>query len=218
MFLCLIVVLLEGFGLYRIASGAKIGFALLILLWWIAAFTVLTFFGTFTSPVVQQSTWYANGFFFSWVALTFSCLAFAAALKESAMKSDPPNPLTAKSGFLLLVILGSAIEIGAGIRWYYENISWTLSVYAISLGSVSIFLVLVIYAVMAGTRKNYETHDSMYNGLLYLLTVWWAIGTMVLTFQSFWDEAIDNGFFSVYFTTGACLLALSGIWRHDEDD
>jgi hypothetical protein len=216
--LCLVVVLLEGFGLYRIAGGFKIGFALLILLWWIAAFTVLTFFGSFQSPVAAQPTWYANGFFFSWIALIFSCLAFAAAMKESAMKSDPPNPVTAKSGFLFLIILGSVIELGAGIQAYYANKSFNLSVYAISLGAISIFMVLVLYGVMACTRKNYDTHDSLYNGLLYILTLWWAIGTMILTFMSFWNSAVDNGFFSTYFTTGACLLALSGIWRDEYDD
>jgi hypothetical protein len=213
----LIFVLLEAFGLYRISSWARIVFAFLMLGWWIAAFTVLTFFGTFTSPLLNNVL-YANGFFFSWIGLVFACLAFAEAMKERARLSEPPNPMTAKSGFLLLVILGSAIEIGAAIDTYYDLGSSNLSIYALALGSVSIGLSLILYLVMACTRTKYEAQDSLYNGMLYLLTIWWAVGTMVLTFSEFWNRAVDNGFFSAYFTTGACLLALSGIWKgHDED-
>jgi hypothetical protein len=211
----LIFVLLEAFGLYRLGSWLKIGFGLFMLLWWIAAFVVLTFFGTFKTPLLQN-TWYANGFFFTWIALVFSCLMFAEGLKEHSVKSNPPSALIAKSGFLLLIILGSAIEIGAGIRWYYAVGSIALSIYSIVLGAVSIAFVILLFLIMMCTRS--DTQDSIYNGMLYLLTLWWAAGAMILTFQNYWNEAVDNGFFSVYFTTGACLLALSGIWRHDDHD
>jgi len=216
LFFGLIFVLLEAFGLYRIASWAKVGFALFMLLWWVAAFTVLTFFGTFKSPLLQGTS-YANGFFFSWIALVFACLMFAEVMKERSAMADPPSPMTAKSGFLLLIIVGSAIELGAGIQWYYGTGHSRLSIYAISLGTASIGLVLILYLIMLCTRTKHETQDSLYNGMLYLLTIWWAVGAMVLTFSEFWNEAVDNGFFSVYFTTGACLLALSGIWRNDYD-
>jgi hypothetical protein len=222
----LIVVLLEAFGLYRVQSGVKIAFALIWLGWWIGCFIVLTFYGSFQSPAIlpvvgqqqQNTNLYANGFFFTWVGVIFACLAFAEALKERGRMSDPPSPLTAKTGFLLLVIAGSAIELGAGLKWYYDTSNTVLSRYAISLGVVSIGLVLILFIILIALRSNYEAHDSMYNIGLYILTIWWAIGALVLTYQNFWSTATDNGYFSVFFTLGTCLLALSGMWRTEEDD
>jgi hypothetical protein len=215
----LIFIVLELFGLYKISPWAKMFFAFVLLCWWIAAFTVLTFFGSFKTPILQNSI-YANGFFFTWIGLTVSSLAFAEALKEHSRLSDPPNPMVAKSGFLLLVILGSAIELGAAIRWWYERGNNSLTIYALAVGCVGIALAVMTYLVMACTYSRHETQDSLYNGMLYLLTVWFAIATLVLTFKNgFWNQAVDNGFFSLYFTTGACLLALSGIWKgHDDVD
>jgi len=210
----LVFVVLDVIGLY-IHHIVKIVFASILLGWWIAAFTVLTFFGSFRTPVWGFS-FYANGFFFSWVGLIASALAFAESLKECAMKSEPPNPAIPKSGFLFVVIIGSTIELGAAIHWFYRLAATTsLTIYALSLGSVSIFLVLVIYFVLICTRRNYDIHDSMHNAGLYMLTLWWAVGTLVLTFDGFWVQALDNGYFSVIFTLGACLLALSGIWEDE---
>lgn len=214
----LLVVLGEAFGLYKISALPKMAFALLMLLWWIAAFVVLTYFGTFITPVFA-SAYYANGFFFTWVALFAAALAFAETFKEHSLNSDPPNLAIPKFGFLLIVIIGSAIELGAGIQWYYRLPAVTsLVIYAIALGSVSIFMVLVMYVVLAGTRNNYEVHDSFHNFWMYLLTLWWAVGALVLTFDGLWVRALDNGYFSVLFTLGACLLALSGIWEDQDDD
>jgi hypothetical protein len=218
LFFGLLFVLLEAFGLYRIASWFKIIFSFFLLCWMIAVFTVLTFFGTFTTPLNGTNTFYANGYFFCWIGLIAAALAFAEAMKDRARLSDPPNPMVAKSGFLLLVILGSAIELGEGIVYYYNTDATKMSKYAIAVGCVSIGLVVLLYMFMACTHSKYELQDSLYNAMLYVLTIWWAIATFVLTFNNqFWNQAIDNGFFSLYFTTGACLLALSGIWRHDED-
>jgi hypothetical protein len=212
-----IVVLLEGVGIYRIDGVAKLVFAIFLILWWIAGFTVLTYFGTFTTPTFQFAS-YANGFFFSWVALIASCLTFAEAMKERSVMGDTPNPALAKSGFLFLLIIGSGIEIGAAIAWYYSTNSSQLSIYALSLGSVSIFLALVLFIASSVTSNNYELHDSIYNGGMYLLTIWWAVGTLVLTFKGFWNQALDNGYFSLYFNLGACLLALSGIWKYGDEE
>lgn len=212
----LIVCVLELFGLYTIGTGIKIGFSLVYLLWWVACFIVLTFFGTFVTPAALGA--FANGFFFTWVALVFSALVFAEALKEHARNRDPPSPLVAKSGFLLLIIIGSLIELGAAIRWFYDTNDSALSRYALALGSGSTFLVIVLFFVLLFARKNYEAHDSLYNIGLYFLTIWWALGALVLTYENFWNSAVDNGYFAAYFTLGACLLALSGMWRTDEDD
>lgn len=217
LFIGLVVVILEAFGLYKVHAAVKIAFSVFWLLWWVACFVVLTYFGSFQSPTLTLS-FFANGFFFTWAALVFAALAFAESLKELGRNSDPPSPLTAKSGFLLLIIIGSAIELGAAIKWWYDTNSSNLSRYALTLGPVSIGLVLILFVILLVTRKNFEAHDSLYNAGLYLLTVWWAVGALVLTYQGFWTSAIDNGYFSVFFTLGACLLALSGMWRTDDDD
>jgi hypothetical protein len=211
----LIIILLEAFGAQRVSGTPKIIIALFLMLWWVAAFIVLTYFGTFTTPTFQ-SAYYANGFFFTWVALIAAALAFAEAIKERSLEADPPSPMVAKIGFLFLIIIGSAIELGAGIVWYYNTGNSVLSRYALSLGSVSIFLVIVMYFVLGATHNNYELHDGIYNFGLYLLTIWWAVGLLVLTFDGLWSVALDNGYFSLFFTLGTCLLALSGIWRHEE--
>jgi len=213
----LIVVLLEAFGLYRVSSYVKMAIAFLLWAWWVAGFIVLTFYGSFQSPTFR-SGFYANGFFFTWVGLVFASLAFAESLKDRARYSDPPSLLTAKTGFLLLVIVGSAIELGAAIKWYYDTNHSGLSKYAIALGASSIGWVLIMYFVLLCVRSNYDAHDGVYNFGLYLLTLWWAVGALIVTYMGLWTAAVDNGYFSVFFTLGTCLLALSGIWRTDDDD
>jgi len=206
--------ILDVFGVYINPVG-KVVFGSIMVGWWIAAFTVLTFFGSFQTPVWRWA-YYANGFFFSWVGLISSSLIFAESLRICGMKKDPPNPALPKSGFLFVVIIGSLIELGSAIRWYYrEPATTSLTIYALALGSVSIFLVIILYSVLICTRQNYELHDSMHNGGLYILTIWWAVGTLVLTFDGFWVQAVSNGYFSVMFTLTACLLALSGIWEDE---
>jgi len=213
----LVVVILGLFGLFNVPSPVKIAFSLFWLLWWVACFIVLTYFGSFQSPTLTLS-FYANGFFFTWAALIFAALTFAESLRDHVRYSNPPSPLIAKSGFLLLIIIGSAIELGAAIKWYYDTDFSSHSKYALALGPVSIGLVIILFIILAVTRSNVEAHDSTYNAGLYILTIWWAVGTLVLTYEGFWDSAIDNGYFSLFFTLGTCLLALSGMWRTDHDD
>jgi len=209
----LIFCLLEPF---TIGAMIRLAFAILFLLWWVACFIVLTYFGTFISPAALGV--FANGFFFTWIALVFAALVFAESLKELARNRDPFSPLIAKSGFLLLIIIGSLIELGAAIRWFYSTNNSQLSRYALALGSASTFLVIVLFFALLCARNNYETHDSLYNIGLYFLTIWWALGALVLTYKNLWNSAVDNGYFSVYFTLGTCLLALSGMWRTDDED
>jgi len=215
--LTLIVVLLEAFGLYRVNSFIKMAIAFILWAWWVAGFIVLTFYGSFQSPTFR-SGFFANGFFFTWVGLVFASLAFAEALKDRARNTDPPSPLTAKTGFLLLIIVGSAIELGAAIKWYYDTNFSGLSKFAIALGTASIGWIIIMYLVLICARSNYDAHDGIYNFGLYLLTLWWAVGSLIVTFMGLWTSAVDNGYFSIFFTLGTCLLALSGIWRTDDDD
>jgi hypothetical protein len=228
--LSLLVIIGEAFEFFRTSSIFKLVFSFIWLLWWIAAFVTLTFFGSFQSPTFGLSGTntipvgepiggvFANGFFFTWIALIFAALTFADAVKDRAHSADHPSPTLAKAGFLLLIILGSAITLGAGIQWYYSTNYSRLSKYAISMGVVSIGMVLILWVVLGAFRSNYERHDSLYNAGLYLLTLWWAVGALVLTFGGLWTSATDNGYFSVFFTLGACLLALSGMWRLGDDD
>jgi hypothetical protein len=213
----LVVVLLEAFGSYRIGGIIKMLMALFLLLWWIGAFIVLTWFGTFISPAPGVgNTFFANGFFFTWVALIAAALAFAEAAKERSLDADPPNPFIAKIGFLLLIIIGSAIELGAAIDYYYRVGNTSMTRYALSVGSISIALVLIMYCASGATYSNPDLHDAVHNVGMYLLTIWWALALLILTFNGYWTRAIDNGYFSLFFTLGACLLAISGVWRHDD--
>jgi len=213
----LIVLILEFVA--DLPAVAKLVISLLMLAWWIAAFIVLTFFGDFWSPVSTGASFYANGFFFTWAASVFAVLGFAEALKEMARESDPPSPVIAKSGFLFLIICGSLAELGAGIAYYYnQNNPGNLTRYAIALGAASIGLVLILFFILLCLRDNYEAHDGLYNLGLYLLTIWWAVGALVLTYDNLWTSAIDNGYFSIFFTLGTCFVALSGAWRTEEDD
>lgn len=236
--LTLIVVILEIAGLYAISSWIKFAFAIVLLGWWIAAFIVITWFGTFQSPtygygpgtvtyggastgpnageLFGTNAQYANGFFFTWVSIVLAALAFAESLKDFARNADPPNPLLAKTGFLLVVMAGSAITLGSGITWYSILGVNNLTRYAIALGTVSLGWILILFVILAATRSNANAHDFVYNINLYLLTVWWAIGALVLTYQGLWTAATENGYFSVFFTLGACLLALTGFWRTDD--
>jgi hypothetical protein len=219
----LLVIVLSLFMLHKIPTSLKIIFSAIWLAWWIASFITITYIGDFSTPVIGQSS-YANGFFFTWAALVFAALAFSEGLKEAARNRDPPSPLVAKLGLLLLVIGGSLIELGAAIDAWYgspaeagENSGFSMTVYALALGSVSIFLVIVLFFVLLGSRQKYERHDALYNIGFYFLTLWWALGALILTFNGLWSSAFNNGYFSVYFTLGTCLLALSGFWRTEDE-
>jgi len=230
LFFTLIIVLLELVGVFRVAGVFKTVISLVLLLYWIAGFIVLTFYGSFQSPTIvlpigsgtnngDVTPRYANGFFFTWVGVICAALAFAEALKDHARLSDPPNPLVAKTGFLLVIMGGSAIELGAALKYYYDTSFSSLSIYAISLGVSSIGLVFILFLILLCTQHNYTAHDTTYNAMMYLLTLWWALGALILTFDGLWPSAVNNGYFSTFFTLGTCLLALSGVWRTgDEDD
>jgi len=210
-FVSLLVLLLDGFGLFKLAGVSKLIIGAFQFLWWIAAFIVLTYFGSFTSPTNPNAI-YANGFFFTWAGLIFAALAFVEGLRGSVSGSS--SILSSRIGLLVIIAVGSLIEMGAAISWYYNPVTAqfvALVRYALALGPVSVFLVLVMFCISMATRSSDDMHDSLFNLGLLLLTIWWALGLLILTFDRLWPIAIDNGYFSVYFTFGACLFALSGL-------
>jgi hypothetical protein len=207
-------ILLELFRIYHIGPVFRLVLAVLFFAWWIAAFTSLTFFGSFQTPAFP-SGFYANGFIFCWLSLMFACLCFAQAVKGCATGGRSPHPYIGRLGFLCLIILGSTIELGSAIRSYFDfpESFAAYSKYAISLGTVSIGMALVLMVAMGVTHaSDKDLTNSIFVAGLYFLTLWWALGTLVLTFSGFWGSATHNGYFSLFFTFGACLLGLSGIW------
>jgi len=210
----------QALQIVHISAGVRLILAILFWSWWVAAFTVMTFFGAFQTPAFITG-FYANGFFFCWIALTYASMALAEGVKGKFATTGEDgrlsNPVAGKFGFLLLILVGSTIELGAAIRAYFDSNHSQYSIYALSVGSISIVMVLIVFVTLAVTQSDRDRNRLMYEIGLRSLAIWWLAGTLILTFGGLFNAAVDNGYFSLFYTLGACVLGLSGIWRGVEE-
>jgi hypothetical protein len=205
LFFALLVV---GLQTYEVETGFYQILAIFQFLWWIAGFVVLTFFGSFQSP-----TGLANGFFFTWISLALSTLLVfdSSQIGEFVFEEKSKR----RSAVLLLLLGGSLINIGIGVRYYQTCLgSLTcasevpISIYSFCLGVISTSVVILLFGLPFIAQSCSTQIDSSYSAILYFFTIWWLLGAFVMSFYSTsnWQNANDNGYFSLYFNLGLSLF------------
>lgn len=164
-------------------------------LWWVAGVIVLTFFGSF------QTTAIANGYFGAWFAFFFASLMLFSAFPLFEHKLDKAMHSPRKP--LLFLIVASAVVMGASIDpcspQYncYEYNGW-----AVSMSSISLIVAIILFIAADKLSATAMKYISLF------LVLWWAVGTLVVTFGAPFVTT-GNGYFFSY----AAFIASVGLFR-----
>ncbi|KAH9257911.1 hypothetical protein BASA81_003930 [Batrachochytrium salamandrivorans] len=166
------------------SEPVKIGLSMFQFAWWIQGVIVLTFLGSF------QTTLHANGYFGSWFAFFFSGLMFVSVTPFFEAKLDKEMHSPRKSIWFL--IIASAVVMGAGIGpCSPQSACYKYPAWSIVLGSFSLFLSIVMFLLSGRLAASSLAFVAKF------LILWWAVGTLVVTFGGPFTTT-GNGYFFSY--------------------
>lgn len=163
--------------------------ALFLFVWWTAGACVCTF----TAPYISSG----NGYFGVWVSWACSFELLQRQLREF---QSFVNRFESLGRALALLLAGSSVELGAAIA-ICENGCRTYVAYAVAVGAVSLFTVLLLILVVE--LRPYHWHTAVF------LCIWWIAGAFVNTFLGPF-QFTGNGYFASWASLGGAALLLGG--------
>jgi len=164
---------------------AKQGIAWFNSLWWIAGVMTLTFAGSFISTAPLS-----NGYYGTWFAFIFATHAL---LLVSPMFDNVGD--ASKLGVrwpIYYLIIASGVVMGAAIPPCTPQVDcYRYNAWAVSLGSISLFMAFVLYFASSSMGGSKLTMVGKF------LVLFWAVGSLVVTFGGPFATP-GNGYFGSY--------------------